>query len=556
MRTIQSKSNLSPALVKRLLLSALCVALIGCGQGFEAGTGSQHSQSFQSENGDLNRYLNKINAFTYNEDTQSPLLNGEPSTGVVRFYVDLDVPFDPVVTGISRAHQSAKEQLWKDCRPGSDVDISRNYRCGEAPTGKIVSQSRKEIMVVHQKGESGSESGATYSVDGVKVPIYMSRHQKSGTGRIKTLDSRSLKNVDIGYGLLDNVYFRLKPNSGTLETEICIFLPGMKVETDMTHTRARVKKKILWGLTSLKADAKVSVDFGQMSFDSGEFCAIFYARTDENWQTKLDFQKLKAPQLKNLVYKGLKVDVDVRPKGLLKVINAVLKVVGINLEKKAEQKAREQLKEAIQDEAVEIMDGDIRSGAWFHKKLNAEAVLKEALPKVEAQINRNFKYLGPSSENYLQTKFRRACERVADKLNVGSLAEFMNFCKTNIRIKGHLFLKDQDSGELGCYSHFFKPRVRNNNRDKWWGQGCKIRNKIEIIATEEFAPLYHCVSNVMNQGLDGNYDMESCEYELSLLLETTANLKIPPKLKKDFEDMIKNDSDFKKWEEMITEFSL
>ncbi len=558
MKFIKPKKQTLTAFHRVLLLNFLSLCLYGCGQGYQSQSSSE-IQNFQSSNEDLRHYLNTINAFAYNQRTGQPALKEEEEAegGLVRFYADLDVRFAPVANGIGSAHKAAKEQIWKDCRNEGHVDLNKEYKCGEVPTGKIISRNLKEIMVVPQEGVSGEQNGIEYTVDAVKIPIYMSRHQTSGQGKIRLLDKRSVQNVDIGYGLIDTIFFRLKPNAGTLETEICFFLPGLKVDAEVASTRVKAKKKVLWGLTRLKAEADIRVDFGQMSFDSGEFCAIFYAKTDENWQTKLEFERLKAPQLKNLRYKGLKVDVNVKPKGILKIITNILKIVGIHLEKKAEKMAREQLKKSIKDEAVEILNGDIKSGKWFYKQVNAEALLKEALPKVEAQINRAFKYLGPSSENYLQTKFRRACEKLADNLSLNSVSEFINFCKINIRIKSHLFLKDRDSEELGCYSHFFRPSVRNELRDKWWARGCKIRNKIEIVATEEFAPLYHCVSNVLNDTNDDNFNVGSCEYELKLLIEATKKFKIPTAvLLESFEDRIKKDPNFKKWEEMITTQSL
>lgn len=539
-------------------MGALSLGLYGCGQGFETRSYSD-KQEFQSESDNLNDYLNDINAYPYDQETNQPAIPGDAGAevGVVRYYADLDVAFDPIASGLGTADRLAKEQIWEDCKAGSNVDTSKNYKCGEAPMGRIVSQHRKEIMVVEDEGLRGKEKDVKYSVNGVKVPIYLSRHQPSGHAQIRRLDTRSTDKISIGSGLLDTVYFRLKPNGGTLETEICIFLPGIQVETDKASTRAKAEKKILWGATSLKTEGKLTVDFGQMSFDSGEFCTIFYAKTDENWQTKLDFKKLKAPVFKNLKYEGMKVDVDIKAKGLLKVINKILTIVGINLEKKAEKKAKESIKESIQDKAVEILEGDIKSGKWFYKKVNAEALLREALPKVEAQINNAFKYLGPSSENYLQTKFRRACEVAGAHLKLNKTKEFVESCKTNIRIKSHLFMKDMESEKLGCYNHFFRPEDTETIKSKWWARGCKIRNKIEIIATEEFAPFYHCVSKVLNATDSGAFDVGSCEYEIDLMLKATKDLKRPPvELLESFEDRIKNDPDFKKWEAMITDLLL
>lgn len=552
-RTFQIQSPFLPALSMALTLWLTT----GCGQGFESSMGSQNQQNFHSQSVELKNYLNDINAFSYDETTGGPRTDSSAGApGLVRFYRDLDVKFDPIANGLGNAHKSLKESLWKDCREGSNIDPTREYQCGEVPVGKIVDLQNKLIINIPFEGLKGKTNGVKYKVSAENIPIFLSRHQTASNDSINTLDEKVETAFEIGTGIIDSVFFRIKPNAGTLETEICIFAPGMRITSQKAKVKVKLEKEILWGMSHLRAEADVKIEPGDMTFDSADFCALFYAKTDENWQTKLDFQRLKAPTFKNLVHNGLKVDVDVEPKGILKVINGVLKIVGVNLAKKAEKMAKEQLQDTIEGTSKDILASEIHSGKWFHEYVKANAILKEVLPKIEAQINRTFKYLGPSSENLLQSRFRRACDSITKDWELGSI-NFDKICKASIRVKSHLFLKDAESEQAGCYSNFFRPGIRNEVKNKWWSKNCKIKNKIEIVAAEELAPLYHCIANVINDSESDSFDIGTCEHELALLVEATKDFKIPTtELLESFEDRIKKDPDYEKWEELITSLDL
>ncbi|MCB0407421.1 MAG: hypothetical protein KDD34_04395 [Bdellovibrionales bacterium] len=528
---------------KTLKLSFLIFVLPllnACGNSFDSTSGASHFGSYRTTSKELAEYLDAIGAEPLPVDAT---LENE---GQVRFFSQFDIRFGGIAAILQVAESVVKNKVW----PGCDSGLSKNsYNCGELPLGKVVNQQNKLLINIPFDNISGSTDGVSYTVQGTQIPIYLSRTQRSDSSSIIHLDTSSETTVSIPSSFLDSTYFRFSPKEGSLEIEMCFFSPGLQIHSKKTQIKVSAKKKVLF--VTLKGDADIDIDPGSMKFDSAKVCTKFNSWVDSQGKTQLKVQSIQVPEFKNLVYQGLKVSVQVQPKGILKIISNILKVVGIRLENKIEQKVVETIQEKAKTFSDNIIKGKIQSGEWFQNYMNQAGFNEKLTQPITNNIQDYFLLYGPGSTHQIKAWFQAACNRVA--VNNGGLLKdrFEELCAQNIEVRAYLFLKDPDSVSKSCYQAFFQSNDTAHLSSKWWSADCKIQNKIEVIAPESIAPLYSCFAQVMSKDPNALNDSDVCHQELSLMAQELGKNSSVNDLLLDQEENLEADPNYSKLLEKI-----
>lgn len=498
-------------------LAGLSLLLTACGSQFEASRVGQAelAASYETPSIDLKTYLAELEAIPAESNTSR--VSGEAK---VQFVKDFAIPFGTVSKVLGYGESLAKTMIWPACNTGFQAYLPQNpspYACGELPLGKVLSSSEKELLVVPFEGLSGEMDGVEYTVSDAVVPVRMARLQRSSQESLNLLDTKSISSHVVPSELLEATYFRLRPKGGELEVDICFYSPGLEIYSQTTQIGVRAKKDVLF--LDLKGSADITVNPGRMKFDSARVCATLSAQVSPDGKTKVQIKNVQAPLFKGLMHEGLKVSVDVEPEGILKFISGVLKVVGVNLEKKIEQKARESIQEQVRNITQDLIAGKIQSGEWFQEFLHQKGYANGVIKSLEADIGRYFKNYGPGSESQLRSWFKAACSTLAMREPTTLTKRLELLCHQRVEIKAHLFMPDDSSQSQQCYEHYFSPLTSSQVKTKWWAKNCRIQNKIEIVAPESLSPLYSCIADILNRDPKLLKDPQSCRTELNLLVE-------------------------------------
>lgn len=514
------------------------LATLGCGQDLSKTSVSQEPSVYETSDTDLQQFLANVDAVPVgakeikNSTTLSWLGQSIP---LVKYQVPLNVEFEDISRVLGFAETTANMLLWpvENCsKVGTHNDYrprDQQYECGEIPYGKILDSKDKLVETLEFEPMKGNQDGLKYSLSGASVPIILRREQKTAKDVIQHLTTKSNQEINISNNIIDNIYYRFSSANGRLITSLCFFSPGLTITSSEQELHFKGKKKVLF--LSLKGNADIEVNPGQGSFSKAKVCAAFETIIDSKG-LKFQFKKIEAPQLTDIKHAGLDIDVDVDFKGVLKLINNIVKIIGINLEKIVQKKVEEKATSTVDDYVEKIKKEDIETGRWLTKYVSAKIFKGKVVKNLEEALRRQNTTRGPGSQLYLTSMVESACvllgKTYADKLQ----GNFVNVCRNSFEVKGQFFLDSPEDKEKGCYASYFSPEdLKKNGQKAWWAEGCKIRSYFEITAPEDFAPLYSCISKLLNEKKVKSIDSTSCSPEIQKL---EARLK-----DQDFSDFVK-----------------
>lgn len=480
--------------LKLILVLVSIPYIAACNRGMKAAIGDSDSANATNPSLDLNAALADIDAV--------PLNNS--SFPRVSFQSNLDADFGDVAKVFDLGESIMNKALWPvvSCdRVGTSLDLrakNKQYRCGELPVGKILDNNRKEAFVFDFEGLSGKSNGVKYKVEEATIPLILSRHQKSARAQLLKLDTNRDEQIDIEQGITDSIYYRLSPENGTLRSDVCFFSPGLQINSLDQKLTVRAEKKVF--IFKLKGKADIHVRPGNISFSSAKVCSSFRSsiiNAAGKFKPTFKFEKIAAPHFKDLKIEGLDVNVKVRLSGILKIISGVLKIVGINLEKKIQKKVEASIRSQTKDALATITTKDVNTGQWLEKYVNSELFKGKIVNELEKRTGSSMDTQGPGTEADLSSTIEAACETMADIYPDRLERQFEVLCKNSFVLKLQFFLDNPSDRQKGCYDGFFAAKDREQK--PWWTNQCKIRNSLEVVVPNALAPFYNCIMEVVKK---------------------------------------------------------
>lgn len=504
--------------LKNVVFLSVAVALTaGCGQSFKAQKATP--ESYQTPSKDLKKFLVNSQAVSLSP-REAELFGLESSLPAVRFNTSLDVEFGDIARALRLGEKLARVAGWKvtDCStPSPDFrSYEKRYSCDEIPFGDIQDSQNKLVENFVIDPMSGTENSVSYSVTGTTVPLLLKRQQFSAGDGIQHLDTNATKLITVEQDILKNIYYRFSVENGRLYTDVCLFSPGLTLQSSAQNIHVDAKKKVLF--ISLKGSADVHVDPGTLSFSKAKVCSKFETSITNN---KLDFKfkQIEAPVFTDLAHNGLNIDVDVEFKGILKLLNGLARLLGINIEKKVQERIEARILSAAPEVFEKLKQEDINTGEWLVKYVNGAVFKGNVVKHLEAGLGQANSAQGPGSQIYLNSIVEAGCVLLAKTYNKNLRGDFENICRNSFQVRATFFSDSSTDQAKGCYSSYFSTADANpsNGQKPWWNKGCKIRNSFEIIAPEDFAPLYACIREVFETDAQSLANVGACSEEIQWL---------------------------------------
>lgn len=506
--------------IRMAILILVASGLTACNKGLQSVQPGEQS-SYKSEetvsaNSDLDEALAALEAVPA-EDSE------ELGFSAVSYQSSFNLKFDGISRVLEVGEKLVRKALWPvwSCQhvggPFDRRDPKKQYECGEVPYGEILNKDEKLLTVLEFEGLSGKQDGVSYTVSAVNLPIYMSRHQQAASDSILHLDSQSESSFTVREEILDRPFYRLSPEAGHLISNVCLHSPGLSFWSDSTRIHVKAKKKVLF--ISLKGSADIYVQPGTMSFSKAKVCSSFKTTLGQQGP-KFELVQIEAPELTDLSHTGLEIRVNVKPQGILKIISSIVRLVGINLEKKVEKMLKDKIEEQVKGQIETITKEDIESGQWLVKYVNKDLFEGKVVQELEMGLSPEVESWGPGSELDLTAHLQAGCMALARHARGKWQNRFEVICRNSFELKAYLFLDSEEKRALGCYDHYFSTQDRKRNGEKaWWAKSCEIQNRFEVKTAARLAPLYECISTLLQSEPERLLQSGACEKEITYLEE-------------------------------------
>lgn len=509
----------------RIALLLLAVLLMGCGQlrsvKFDSkGSQTQSSKAFVAGELSVEDYLKELGA----EAVLDPLIKNSKVEHVT-FEKNFGVDYNQVSLVLDFAMDLVRQRfmmLVPCSKVGTSIDLrddKKQYECGEIPYGDIINANTKKVFEFNVERQKGKTSGVEYSVDGLSIPLFASRKQNSGTASISHLNVGKKVKFKTSTQYLKHSFIKLVPTENELYTSVCSFVPGFRISSSVLKTKGEFKKKH-WGFIPLRAEAQVEVDPGYLDFDHAEICGSFKTSISDSFKPTVELVNVKIPRFANLKNVGLKTKVNVDAKGFLAFINGITKIFGYNIEKKIADAANKSIQDTVKDELDKIREGDVKSGAYFSKIVDAQLFDKIVVKDIDTALKRKLAQNGPGHPINLGHRLEAACLSVGSKLDDALGPLFAKLCRDSFKLDVGLFLTDPVSLEKGCYSHYFNPGARKDKNGKlhWWAKTCEVQNRVSLTVPKLMVPIYDCLAELTRHG---NFDdlPDECGPEVEFIVK-------------------------------------
>jgi len=498
-------------------LVLLTILASGCGQSFKANKATP--ESYQTSSSGLQKFLLNYQAVSLTP-REAELYGLSTSLPAVRFSTSLDVEFGDIARALSLGEKLARVAAWKvpDCStPSPDFrSYETRYSCNEIPFGKIQDAQSKLIENFVIDPMSGSENGVSYQVSGTTVPLILKRQQYAAIDGIQHLDVNATQLLNVEEDILKNIYYRFSVEGGRLYTDVCLFSPGLTVRSTAQNIHVDAKKKVLFFY--LRGSADIRIDPGTLSFSKAKVCTKFETSIANN-KVDFKFKQIEAPVFTNLAHNGLDINVDVHFKGILKLLNGLARLLGINIEKKVQDKIEARILSSAPDVFEKLKKEDINTGEWLVKYVNGAVFRGNVVKHLEAGLGQANSAQGPGSHIYLNSVVEAGCVLLAKTYSKNLRGDFEKICRNSFQIRATFFADSDIDEAKGCYSSYFSTRDARpaGGQKPWWNKGCKVRNSFEIIAPEDFAPLYACIREVFDTDAQSLANVGACSEEIQWL---------------------------------------
>lgn len=407
--------------------------------------------------------------------------------------IDLNLSYGSLSQYLAPAVESALQKVVR--RENCEAVKANEYRCGELAVGKIKNSEEKILMDFAISDMSGKEDGVKYELRGESVDIFLSRRQFAADWNMASLDSRKAALLPTSAKFGNDLLVGLKPKNGSLDSYVCVNIPGLRGHSENVVMKGKMRKSISW-FPDIKAKLTVKVDVGSVRFDNAKICSQVRTTMDAKGLPKLELVSISDPKFYGLSHEGLKVKVDADVSGLWGFINGITKIFGFNIEKVIAQRVQQvaQKKAAKQ---VNVTLKDVRDGRWISKYLDAAHFnrdLEKISHQLRAQLLKNGWGKGP-----VENALRDMClaQGKAEGLTGAQLLKLAKTCQLLPKIQPKFFVAHSGYAKAGCYSHYFDPRKANG---KWWSEGCKVVNTVRVETPDGMGEPLACIAKFWNEG--------------------------------------------------------
>jgi hypothetical protein len=376
---------------------------------------------------------------------------------------------------------------------------AKEYRCGELPAGKILSESEKRLFQLVIKANNGKKGDVDYHLGGGSADIILSRSQRKGTIRLADLDTVKVTDLETSNALGANVYMGLFPKGADgLGLYTCMNIPGITAHAEPVTLHGNLHKRMPWYLPDIHATLTVHVKSGRMSFDAGKLCAQFHLAMDAKGLPKVTFEKLGKLQVTGFEHDGLKVTASANTGGFWGFIDPFLRAFGVNIEGMiADQVRKQALAEARK--AVDIQAGDVKSGVWLEKYLTASH-LERLTENFSKSLRKQFQEAGLGKKEIDDT-IDLQCLAASQLAPQAIRDRVFKICRFSAKVRVQYFVNDKAQREKGCYGNYFDPRRSfAGNQPKWWREGCQLVNHATVSVTGQVADVLQCLQVYGNKG--------------------------------------------------------
>ncbi len=203
--------------------------------------------------------------------------------------------------------------------------------------------------------------------------------------------------------------------------------------------------------------------------------------------------------------------------GILALISSVLKIVGINLEKKIQNEIVSQIKAQAEETFDQINDQDIKTGLWLSKYVSQKLFKGKIVADLEQNLSPQLDVLGPGSEVDLTAGIEASCIALSNTYAKSLRNQFQILCRNSFSIKAQFFLDAKDDRANGCYNHYFSSQDRGTSGNRpWWSNSCRIKNSLEVTAPEKLTPLFSCITQILTDDPAKIVKTDACSKEIEL----------------------------------------
>lgn len=452
--------------MRAFLFGALALLLVGCGRG------GYQTQSFIGGDG----VMASLDAAT-DENTlvtdEGSLQWGEPvqAEDSQTFAFEMKIPFGRVYEAAAAATRALAPYA---CQvEGVEAQNPLSYADGEIPCGQIQSEQWKRILNVDVPAYSGQHGDFQVFVNGLNVPVYLSRAARQGTYSESTLDKKAVESKTSSARFGRDVSVRFSPKDSSARLDLCVNVPGTAITAPAQDISAKASGEVLG--VKISYGSSFTVTPGQASFDYGRGCfAADFGWKGQNLAPEISFSATTAPYLSNVTYEGLDIRIN---DWFLRLADDILRSFRVNLRAVVVAKAVALVNK--------IADQDIETGAWF-TKIHADRLLQTTGDRLSHRVSSALRRAGvPATTEDLKTLLKDQCR--ARKLS-GSvqwtprLEEFCRDAIDQIEVTVVPFAVDAASQKAGCFDHYANINETRDasGRKKWWATQCRFASRFAV----------------------------------------------------------------------------
>lgn len=435
------------------------------------------------------------------------------NSGAAQVTVDLPIPFGeirnqatPVVRG---AIDSALKQ---NCYGKGTRKAPKPYACGEYPVGTAKDAKTKTLIEVPLK--AGKRLMTTQDGKGrVTVEknflggVYLDKKQIASFAETDLLDTKGKTRMYVSPSFTDHLTVRFTPKGADLYALMCGLFPGVQI--NMKATQFSIIAEYDWWLLFFggteRARVSTNIADANLKAQSLKFCVT--AKTTVSGNTpKFTLIDIAYPQLNDLVVKGPKFH-NTKVEFLsfaLRLINWIVKIFGIDLEKYVATYIQEQIQAEV-NKHIRIHKDQLLNGKMFemvfeemfNKKLTRD--LAAAYNKLTSgAINTNgLNYVvdGTKYCEQLATNFLKQRGLAVKESTVKALCK-----KIYAKVSVLPFMASTEHTQRGCFKHAISVFPYEAHRmNKWWEKQCAITTRVNITLDNSLVDALKCLEDLMQK---------------------------------------------------------
>lgn len=447
---------------------------------------------------------------------------------VVEHEDTLAVPFGPLAQTLQSTQRLALDKIvrTKDCdQVGTNQDTRperQQYRCGEYPIGIIVDDQWKLLDSMDLGKEFSQDKGKNQfhfknaKGGAIKLHMFMSRRQSSDKVEINTLREFGKENVELSRRFGLDQYLKLNPKDGALETEACLYGPGVKARASDVRLKGKIRRKDAFCFifcADATAEGTIDIDFGDVEIQSLKACLDLKTQMVNN-KPVVSMTENGEIHFEGIKHKGLKVKANMKATDW---ISKVLEFFGVEVSDMISKAVAKAVKKET-GSVVEINLNKIKSGAYFKEYLH-KAKLKPLVKALNKEIKAAYQEHKPEE---------RITNLIRDVLCVSSLnttdfspserRELIKACRVSAKLNVLDFKSDNESRSMGCYKNALPIRAtaQDSEKQQQWKQSCVFGVHYALRIEVEMSKLGECMLHAWNLNKEPSV---SCKAELAKLAQ-------------------------------------